>query len=434
MKSLISNKEFYKRHNKELEKYLLFKNSLHLINETSSAKVKPQGSVVKYLDLETKLNLQLEEIKSTKFELIILSDVIEVYDDLPNLFETINALLIEDGNLLITSINTKWKIPLKILEFLNFKAKTKQFSYIHSRKFENIAAGVGFDLISSKTRQFLPFKLFYLGNILNKILEVLFFNFNLGIRSYLLFRKDNQTFKKMTKSIIIPAKNEEGNLKELVARIPKTLDTELIFSIGKSQDKTLDVALKIQQHNKDFIIKVYEQSKNGKANAVWEAVEKSEGEIIAILDSDISVDPEELVNFYEIIENNYADFVNGTRLIYEMEKGSMRFINKLGNRIFQYLIGKIINEPITDSLCGTKVFKRNLSNNIFWWQNTFKLNDPFGDFDLLFAASYSGAKILEYPIHYRARTYGTTQISRFRDGYKLIRYLFKSFLIMNTTR
>ena len=434
MKSLISNKEFYKRHNKELEKYLLFKNSLHLINETSSAKVEPQGSVVKYLDLETKINFQLEEIKSTKFELIILSDVIEVYDDLPNLFETIDAILKEDGNLLITSINTKWKIPLKILEFLNFKEKTKQFSYIHSRKFENIVAGVGFDLISSKTRQFLPFKLFYFGNIFNKILEILFFNFNLGIRSYLFFRKDNQTLKKMTKSIIIPAKNEEGNLKELVARIPKTLDTELIFSIGKSEDKTLDIALEIQQHNKDFIIKVFEQSKNGKANAVWEAVEKSEGEIIAILDSDISVDPEELINFYEIIENNYADFVNGTRLIYEMEKGSMRFINKLGNRIFQYLIGKIINEPITDSLCGTKVFKRNLSNNIFWWQNTFKLNDPFGDFDLLFAASYSGAKILEYPIHYRARTYGTTQISRFRDGYKLIRYLYKSFLIMNTTR
>ena len=434
MKSFISNKEFYKRHNNELKKYLLFKNSLHLINMNSATKVEPQGTVVKYLDLETKLNLQLGDAKFAKFELIILSDVIEVYDDLPNLFVTIDEILKEDGVLLVTSINTKWKIPLKILEFLKFKEKTKQFSYIHSKKFENIAAGVGFDLISSKTRQFLPFKLFYFGNFFNKILEILFFNFNLGIRSYILFRKDNQILKQMTKSVIIPAKNEEGNLKKLVDRIPKTLNTELIFSIGKSEDKTLEVALEIQQHNKDFIIKVFEQSKNGKANAVWEAVEKSNGEIIAILDSDISVDPEELINFYEIIENNYADFVNGTRLIYEMEKGSMRFINKLGNRMFQYFIGKVINESITDSLCGTKVFKKNLLSNIFWWQKTFKLNDPFGDFDLLFAASYSGAKILEYPIHYRARTYGSTQISRFRDGYKLIKYLFKSFLIMNTSR
>lgn len=434
MKSLLSNKEFYKRHNNELEKYLIFKNSLHFINESSSKKVEPQGSVVKYLDLDKKLDLQLEELKNLNFELIILSDVIEVYDDLHVLFESINELLTENGVLLITSINTKWKIPLKLLEILNLKEKTKQFSHIHNKKFENIAAGVGFELISSKTRQFLPFKLFKIGNIFNKILEIIFFNFRLGIKSYILFRKNNKFFNQMTKSIIIPAKNEEGNLKKLVDRIPKTLNTELIFSIGESKDKTLEIALEIQQNNKDFNIKVFEQSKNGKANAVWEAVEKSNGEIIAILDSDISVDPEELVNFYEIIENNYADFVNGTRLIYEMEKGSMRFINRFGNRMFQYLIGKIINEPITDSLCGTKVFKKSLLKNIFWWQKTYKLNDPFGDFDLLFSASYSGAKILEYPIHYRARTYGNTQISRFRDGYKLIIYLIKSFLIINTSR
>ena len=167
---------------------------------------------------------------------------------------------------------------------------------------------------------------------------------------------------------------------------------------------------------------------------MWEAAEVSKGDVLAILDSDISVDPEELEHFFEIIEKNFADFVNGTRLIYEMEKGSMRFINKIGNRFFQYFIGKIINEPITDSLCGTKVFKKNLIKNINWWQQTYRMHDPFGDFDLLFAASYSGAKILEYPIHYRARKYGVTQISRFKDGFKLIRYLIKSFIVINTSK
>lgn len=210
--------------------------------------------------------------------------------------------------------------------------------------------------------------------------------------------------------------------------------TELILSIGKSKDNTLQLAKQIQKNNNYFKIKVIEQTKNGKANAVWEAIDISQGEIIAILDSDLSVDPEELDNFFEIIEKNHADFVNGTRLIYEMEKGSMRYINKVGNRIFQYLIGKIINEPITDSLCGTKVFKKNLIENIKWWQKNYKLTDPFGDFDLLFVASYSGAKIAEYPIHYRARKYGTTQISRFKDGYKLIKYLVRSFIIINTTK
>ena len=112
----------------------------------------------------------------------------------------------------------------------------------------------------------------------------------------------------------------------------------------------------------------------------------------------------------------------------------MRLINKLGNRVFQYLIGKIINENLTDSLCGTKVFKKDLIKKIFWWQENFNLKDPFGDFDLIFAASYTGQKILEYPIHYRTRKYGTTQISRFRDGFKLVKYLSKSFIVFNSSR
>ncbi len=221
---------------------------------------------------------------------------------------------------------------------------------------------------------------------------------------------------------------------ELISRIPKFSETEIILSIGNSKDRTLEVANEIKDNNTDFEIQVIEQTGIGKANAVWEAAEVSKGDVLAILDSDISVDPEELEHFFEIIEKNFADFVNGTRLIYEMEKGSMRFINKIGNRFFQYFIGKIINEPITDSLCGTKVFKKNLIKNINWWQQTYRMHDPFGDFDLLFAASYSGAKILEYPIHYRARKYGVTQISRFKDGFKLIRYLIKSFIVINTSK
>ena len=158
------------------------------------------------------------------------------------------------------------------------------------------------------------------------------------------------------------------------------------------------------------------------------------GEVIAILDADISVEPEKLTDFFEIIELDRADFVNGTRLIYSMEKGAMRFLNVLGNRLFQRFISIIIRQPLTDSLCGTKVFKIDQKVDIKNWQNTINLKDPFGDYDLLFSAAYSGKQILELPIHYKKRTYGKTQISRFRDGYKLIRYLLRSFVMLNVSR
>ena len=139
-------------------------------------------------------------------------------------------------------------------------------------------------------------------------------------------------------------------------------------------------------------------------------------------------------NFFEIIDNNYGDFVNGTRLIYQMEKGAMRLINLIGNRLFQNIVSIIAKRQLTDSLCGTKVFKKDLIMKLNWWQKTNKLHDPFGDFDLIFTAAYFSEKIIELPIHYKSRTYGKTQISRFRDGYKLIKYLFKSFFIFSSSK
>ena len=299
------------------------------------------------------------------------------------------------------------------------------------KKIHVIGRSAGFEKIKFYTKQFLPFKLVGLGEVINRVIESMLNKFNLGIRTYLLFYKQEACSREdLSKSIIIPAKNEEGNLEKLINRIPYLGDScEVIISCGVSKDNTLDVAKSLGSNI--FDIKVIEQSSNGKANAVWEAMDICKGEIIAILDADISVEPEKLSDFFEIIELNRAEFVNGTRLIYSMEKGAMRFLNVIGNRLFQRFISTIIKQPLTDSLCGTKVFKRDLIKEIKNWQKYIDLKDPFGDYDLLFSASYSGKEILELPIHYKKRTYGRTQISRFRDGYKLIRYLTKSYIIIN---
>ena len=149
----------------------------------------------------------------------------------------------------------------------------------------------------------------------------------------------------MSKSIIIPAKNEAGNLQELVSRIPKfDTDYELIIICGESTDNTYEVSKNIQKDNPEILIKVYEQTGKGKSNAVFEGIAESNNELIAILDSDISVDPESLDNFFKIIEDGHADFVNGTRLIYGKEKNSMQFLNILGNLLFQFMISLVIKQ------------------------------------------------------------------------------------------
>ena len=428
------NKEFYRRHNSELERYLFSTSSLHIINKNSKTKIDENYSEKLYFDTSSDIDSQIKNIDK-KFDVIVVTDVLEIYDDIYLFLEKLNHLLEDNGKLILSSINTRWGNFIKIAELLGLKSKTDNFSYIHLNKIEKISNGAGFDLVETITRQFFPYKFIFKNSLLLKIiLELLLFYFKLGVKTYIVLRKISIKEKHLSKTIIIPAKNEEGNLDELVSRIPKFENCEIIFSIGKSSDSTLEVAKNIKVKNTDFNIKLIEQSKNGKANAVWEAITLSSGDVLAILDSDISVDPETITDFFKIIESNSADFVNGTRLVYEMEKGSMRMINKFGNRLFQFLIGKIINEDLTDSLCGTKVFKKDLIKKIFWWQDNFNLKDPFGDFDLIFAASYTGQKILEYPIHYRTRKYGTTQISRFRDGFKLVKYLSKSFIVFNSSR
>lgn len=434
--ALISSKEFYKRHRNEFQKHI-FNNEKTLIISNIQSNLKfDKSSNLDFLEIDLNNNFSNEiEIIEESYDLIILSDVLEVSQDITSFLNLLKRPLKSNGKILITSINPIWNSSLKILEKLNIKNESKKRAYIHLNKFGTVLKSIGFDVLTSKSRQYFPFKLFYIGSVLNSFLEIVFYYFNFGIRTYILIKEDSTTYqnREFSKTIIIPAKNEEGNLVELIDRIPYLgKQTEVIISCGISEDNTLKIA---QSLKSDYLkIKVIEQSKSGKANAVWEAIHIASNDLIAILDADISVDPEKLVDFFHIIESDRADFVNGTRLIYPMEKGSMRLINNLGNRFFQFIITLIIKLPLTDSLCGTKVFKKSLYEKTISWQKTIKIDDPFCDFDLLFSAAYSGEKILEFPIHYRTRKYGKTQISRFRDGFKLIRYLVKSFYKFNVSK
>lgn len=429
----LSNKTFYKRHLNELERFVLNKNSLHILNEKSRNKGISSNVESIFLEVDESFD-KLKKLKGQKYDRIIVTDLAENHDNLYNFFSVVGDLLTIDGKIIITSVNTKYLSFLKIIEFLGLKDSYSRSSYLNPKKIDRITKGAGFEYQKYFTRQIWPFKTLGIGNLFNKILETFLNPFNLGIKTYMIFNLKNEKLVKNSKTIIIPAKNEAGNLNELVSRIPKFDNTEIIFSYGLSSDNTLAVMESIINTNKDFKFKLIKQTKSGKANAVWEALSKSSNEIIAILDADISVEPETLIDFFEIIEQNRSDFVNGTRLIYEMEKNSMRFLNKIGNRFFQFFIGRIIKEPLTDSLCGTKVFKKSFISDLHYWQGKLPVKDPFGDFDLLFSAAYSAQKIVELPIHYKERRYGSTQISRFRDGFKLFGYLSASFILFNTSR
>jgi hypothetical protein len=380
----------------------------------------------------------LKKISGFSYDQIFVIDIIESTENIFQLLKGFKKFLNPSGKIIISSINPKWYPLIKFAEFINFKRKSSINSYIYKRKIEPTLAAAGFSIINTYNRQIFPFFLFGVGKFINTILEFLLSFLNLGIKTYFVLQNEGlfETNDK-SKSVIVPAKNEAKNLPILFDELEKLhLELEIILIYGKSRDGTEVVCSEIESKyvdNKYIKVKSIQQKTNGKGAAVFEALEISSGDYIAILDSDISVEPKELRTFFEIIENGNVDFVNGTRLITGIESGSMRFLNFYGNKTFQFIINLIISQNISDSLCGTKVFKKENLNYLYSWQNKLKIRDPFGDFDLLLSTSYYGLKIVEYPINYKRRIYGKTQISRFRDGFRLLIYILKTIYINKTS-
>jgi glycosyltransferase involved in cell wall biosynthesis len=202
--------------------------------------------------------------------------------------------------------------------------------------------------------------------------------------------------------------------------------TELIFVEGHSQDDTLSECHRMATSAADKDIKVFVQTGRGKGDAVRLGFAKATGDILMILDTDLSVDPEDLPQFYDALVGGKGDFINGSRLVYTKDADAMRFLNLLGNKFFAFVLSHLLGQPIKDALCGTKVLRRTDYEQIASNRSYFGDFDPFGDFDLLFGAAKQNLKIVEIPVRYRQRTYGTTNISRFSHGWLLLRMCYKA--------
>jgi glycosyltransferase involved in cell wall biosynthesis len=226
-------------------------------------------------------------------------------------------------------------------------------------------------------------------------------------------------------SVIIPARNEEGNIKKIFADVPNMGGaTELIFVEGGSTDNTYAIIEKTIAQNPHRLCKLLRQSGKGKGDAVRLGFQHASGDILMIYDADMTVPPEDLPRFYDVLATGKGEFANGVRLVYPMEEEAMRTLNFLGNKFFSLAFSWLLGQPIKDTLCGTKVLWKRDYERIAANRSYFGDFDPFGDFDLLFGAAKLNLKIIEIPVRYRERTYGTTNISRWSHGWLLLRMVF----------
>jgi ubiquinone/menaquinone biosynthesis C-methylase UbiE len=372
------------------------------------------------------LNFFVQDVEDltidNKFDYIILSDLLSSLNDVQKVLYNLNNVSNNKTRIIISNFNYLWEPTLRLGEKIGLKAKQPLMNWLSTKDIENLLELEGFEIIRTENKILLPKKIFFISWFFNSIVANLPLFRRLTLVNFIIARKKETVIKHASVSVVIPARNEEGNIEEAVLRIPNFGRTqEIIFIEGNSGDNTYEEMLRVQKEYSDKRIVVMKQSGKGKGNAVREAFDAATGDILMILDADLTMPPEDLPKYYNALIENKADFINGCRLVYPMEREAMRFLNLIANKIFGLLFSYLLGQKLKDTLCGTKVLSKDDYLTIKQNRDYFGDFDPFGDFDLLFGASKQNLKIIEIPIRYRDREYGTTQISRFSHGWLLLK-------------
>jgi glycosyltransferase involved in cell wall biosynthesis len=316
-----------------------------------------------------------------------------------------------------------WEPALRLAQRAGLKAPMPPSNWLGMRDLAALLDLAGFEVIRREWRTLSPLRLLGLGTAINRLLAPLPLLRGLCLRHYLVARSRQVLHPPpRSASVVIPARNEKGNIEAAVKRLPQFSErVEIVFVEGHSKDGTLEECRRVQAAYPDRDIKVLVQDGKGKGDAVRKGFAAASGDVLMILDADLTVPPEDMPKFFRQIAEGRGEFVNGTRLVYPMEDQAMRALNWLANHGFSIVFSWLLNQRFTDTLCGTKVLRRSHYERIAANRLYFGDFDPFGDYDLIFGAVKLNLKVVEVPIRYLARTYGETQISRFRHGWLLLR-------------
>jgi SAM-dependent methyltransferase len=364
------------------------------------------------------------------FDFIVIVDTIGALDDCQATLAHLHDLCTRETRLVIAYYSHLWYPALRLAERVKLRMPQAPQNVLSPADIRSLAALADFEPVKSEIRLLAPYRLFGLGRLINRFLAPFPGVRQACLRHYTVCRSLQRTSDGLgSASVIIPARNERGNIEPAVRRIPPFAnEVEIIFVEGHSKDGTWEEIQRVAAANPLRNIRTMQQPGKGKADAVFAGFEAARGAVLMILDADLTVPPEQLPKFWQAIASGKGEFVNGSRLVYPMQDEAMRFLNLIANKTFSILFSWLLSQRLTDTLCGTKVMRRSDYQRLKAGRAYFGDFDPFGDFDLIFGASKLGLKMVEVPIRYASRSYGETQISRFRHGLMLLRMVLFAFL------
>ncbi len=365
----------------------------------------------------------IEKLVDGKFDIILLHDTIGSLEDCQATLTNLRAFAHADTRIVIAYYNYLWEPILRFADRLGLRTPTPLTNWLKPPDIVNLLSLADYEVVRTDWRQLIPMRLFGIGRFINRFIGTLPGIRKLCVRNYIVARpRGLPSEEKLSATVIVPCRNERGNIEPILQRLPEfSDDLEILFIEGHSQDGTYEEVERVIPLYPHRDVKLLRQDGKGKGDAVFKAFDAARGDVLIILDADLSVPPEDIPKFYNALRSGKGEFINGSRLVYPMQDQAMRTLNRIANHTFSMLFSWLLNQRFTDTLCGTKVLRQRHYQRIKANRSYFGDFDPFGDFDLIFGAAKLNLKIQELPIPYAARTYGETQISRFSHGWLLLR-------------
>ena len=368
-----------------------------------------------------------ENINSSEpFDIIIINNTLNTINDVRELFFQLQSFSSQDTRLVISFHNWLWQPLLKLSETLGQREPQPPESWLTHGDISNLLDISGWEVLKHGSRCLIPRNIPFFAPFANRWLSQLPIIENFGLTHWMVARPHSKKPREASISIVIPARNESGNIASAIERMPEfKLPTEVIFVEGHSKDNTWDEIQRVcSEYQGPLALHKFRQTGKGKADAVWLAFEKAKGDILIILDADLTVRPEDLPVFVDTLLEGNGEFINGCRLVYPRTNTAMPLLNTLANRFFAAVFSWLLRQRLKDTLCGTKVIWKKDYLRIKEGRKYFGDFDPFGDFDLLFGASKLNLKIVEVPIRYQERIYGSSNISHIKEGLILAKMCF----------
>jgi SAM-dependent methyltransferase len=364
------------------------------------------------------------------FDVIIMADTIGSLDDCLASFKSLHRFCKPETRFVVSYYSRLWDPMMRLYGRLAPAHRYVRRNWLTSMDIANLLQLADFDVVTREWRMLSPFRLFGLGRLINRFVATLPLIRKSCLRNYLVARpRPAPPDRPLSASIVIPCRNERDNIEAAVRRIPRFCpDIEIIFVEGHSSDGTWDEVQRVKHAHPHHNIKALRQAGRGKGDAVRAGFAQASGDVLMILDADLTMPPEDLPKYYDALSSGKGEFINGSRLVYPMESQAMQFLNYVANHLFARTFSFLLNQRYTDTLCGTKVLRRRHYADIARNRAYFGDFDPFGDFDLIFGAARLNLKTVEVPIRYAAREYGETNISRFRHGWLLLRMVAFAFM------